>query len=88
MSTRCGPELIWTRGDAYALPEPSKELVGQRLGYSICQVVMCGNMGELNCVVKHLLSEEVLSDVDVLGAIMWHRVLGQQDGGVVVVEDR
>ena len=49
---------------------------------------MCRNVRELNCVVKHLLSEEVVSDVDVLGAIMLHRVLGQQDGGVVAVEDR
>jgi hypothetical protein len=49
---------------------------------------VCGNVRELNCVVKHLLSEEVVSDVDVLGAIMLDPVLGQQNGAVVVVEDR
>jgi hypothetical protein len=49
---------------------------------------MCRNVRELSCVVKHLLSEEVVSDVDVLGAIMLHRALGQQDADVIVVEDR
>ena len=45
-------------------------------------------MRELNCVVEYLVPEEVVSDVDVLGAIMIDRVLGQQDGRIVVVEDR
>jgi hypothetical protein len=44
---------------------------------------MCRNVRELNCVVKHPLSEEVVSYVDMLGVIMLHRVLRQQDGGVV-----
>jgi hypothetical protein len=30
----------------------------------------------------------VVAVADVLGAILLHRVLGQQDGSVVVVEDR
>jgi hypothetical protein len=62
-------------------------VMGKTFGESIGKVILSRDMGEFNGVVKHFLPEIVVSHVDVFGAIMSNRILGELNGGIVVVEN-
>jgi hypothetical protein len=62
-------------------------VMGKTFGESIGKVILSRDMGEFNGVVEHFLPEIVVSHVDVFGAIMSNRILGELNGGIVVVEN-
>jgi hypothetical protein len=64
-----------------------KLVMGETFGESVGKVVLNWNMGGLNGVVEYLLSKIVMSHVDVFGAIMSNRILGELNGGIVVIEN-
>jgi hypothetical protein len=63
------------------------ETFGESVGKVILSVILSRNMGEFNGVVEHFLSEIVVSHVDMLGAIMSNGILGELNGGIVVIEN-
>jgi hypothetical protein len=64
-----------------------KLVMGETFGENVGKVVLSWNMGELNGAVEYLLSKIVMSHVDVFGAIMSNRILGELNGGIVVIEN-
>jgi hypothetical protein len=64
-----------------------KLVMGETFGESIGKVILSRDVGEFNGVVEYLLPEIVVSHVDVFGAIMSDRILGELNGGIVVIEN-
>jgi len=63
-------------------------LRGERLGEQVSKVVFGGNVRELDGIIEYLLTEEVVTHVDVLGSIMVDGISTELNSRVVVVEDR
>ena len=59
---------------------------GESLGEDIGDVVLGGDIGEVDRLVPQLLSDEVVLDVDGLAASAVVAVVGQMNGALVVVE--
>ena len=55
----------------------NKLFLGQRLGEYVCQLEMGWNKHDLHILLLHMIPNEVMSHINVLGSCMLHRILGQ-----------
>ena len=61
-------------------------LLGQPFGEDVSDVVLSADVAEGDCLCADLLPDEVVLDVDVLGAGTVISVLGKMDGALIVTE--
>ena len=61
-------------------------LLGQPFGEDVSDVVLSTDVAESDCLSADLLPDEVVLDIDVLGAGTVISVLGQVDGALIVTE--
>ena len=61
--------------------------LGQRLGQHICNLLICGNILKLHSSLLHHITDILVLDVDVLGLVMNHWILGQLYATLVVTKD-
>ena len=80
-------ERGWFSAQTHPGDQMVKLVMGETFGESVGKVILSRDMGEFNGVVEHFLPEIVVSHVDVFGAIMSNRILGELNGGIVVIEN-
>ena len=62
-------------------------VAGESFGQEVSDVVLSGDVGEVDGLVPQLLSDEVVLDIDRLAASAVVSVPGQSDAALVVVEE-
>jgi hypothetical protein len=62
-----------------------EKLSSDRLGEEVRAVEACGDLDDTNLVMLDGLTDVVVPDVDVLGAVVMDRVVDEVDGALVVL---
>jgi hypothetical protein len=70
------------------MPQFSEPLLIQGLGEYIGELIIGAHIREINITTCHVLSYEMMPDLNMLGLVVLNRVVGNLDGTFVVAQER
>ena len=70
------------------MPKSTKPCFIQWFGENICQLQICTNVINVNITLFNMISQEVIPNINVLGAEMILGVLSNIDGTLIITQKR